>query len=292
MQLSPICDRRGHGQQITVDSTRDTPDNIPDSLPDNHNVNDLAGHHGIPTSSPPTPRAATQRTSSIDEITPSLKDDSPPRTEHPAMLDDPALAVDEAEAFEIISNYLHASKRHYVHPLVRQELLTNGVCPLIDSPANPNQFLTSPMESPFDDFLSTPSGGYDDSSTEFTGPLVADDDGFGASSHNNLLFWDILPFETPPSSGGCIAPPPFPPVHPDNMYSISLPTPTLDTSLPPTPPSLQLSSDLPTSTRKNPTLDPLNPGSENTTTASVNIGGDLSASTYSTDGRTSQEGTQ
>jgi len=88
------------------------------------------------------------------------------------------------------------------------------------------------MESPFDDFLSTPGLRNDDYASEFGSPLIADDDDFG-SLHNAPLFHDVGLFEPPSTSDACTAPPPFPSVHPDDMYTISPASPALDKSPPP-----------------------------------------------------------
>jgi hypothetical protein len=122
-----------------------------------------------------------------------------------------------------------------------------------DSSAKPNEFLTSPMESPFDDFLSTPGLRNDDYASEFTSPLIADGDEFVGPFHNTPLFDDVGLFEPPSSSDKRVAPPLFPSVHLDDMYTISPATPALDAF-----PS-RLSSNLPTGTRKNLTPDALIP---------------------------------
>jgi len=128
-----------------------------------------------------------------------------------------------------------------------------------DSSAKPSEFLTSPMESPFDDFLSTPGLRNDDYASEFTSPLIADGDDFGAPYHNTPLFDDVGLFEPPSSSDKRVAPPLFPSVHLDDMYTISPATPALDASPLFVPPSSRLSSNLPTGTRKNLTPEALIP---------------------------------
>jgi len=127
-----------------------------------------------------------------------------------------------------------------------------------DSSAKANEFLTSPMESPFDDFLSTPGLRNDDYASEFTSPLIADGDDFGAPYHNTPLFDDVGLFEPPSSSDKRVASHLFP-VHLDDMYTISPATPALDASPLFAPPPSRLSSTLPTGTRKNLTPEALIP---------------------------------
>jgi hypothetical protein len=128
-----------------------------------------------------------------------------------------------------------------------------------DSSAKPSEFLTSPMESPFDDFLSTPGLRNDGYASEFTSPLIADGDDFGAPYHNTPLFDDAGFFEPPSSSDKRVASHLFPSVHLEEMYTISPATPALDASPLFVPPPPRLSSNLPTGTRKNLTPEALIP---------------------------------
>jgi hypothetical protein len=208
-----------------------------------HNVNDLAAHHGLPMFLPPTPRTANRRSSSLDEMTPSPENDtfSSLCSEYLTMLDSTSEmglnAASHEEAAQAILNIFQAG----------------------ESSAKPSEFLTSPMESPFDDFLSTPGLRNDDYASEFTSPLIADGDDFGAPFHNTPLFDDVGLFAPPSSSDKRIAPPLFPSVHLDDMYTISPATPALDASPLFVPPPSRLSSNLPTGTRKNLTPDALIP---------------------------------
>jgi hypothetical protein len=127
-----------------------------------------------------------------------------------------------------------------------------------DSSAKRNEFLTSPMESPFDDFLSTPGLRNDEFAPDFTSPLIADSDDFGAPFHNTPLFDDAGLFE-PPSSGKSAAASVFSAVTLDNMYTISPATPALDASPLFAPPPSRLPTNLPNGTRKNLTPDALIP---------------------------------
>jgi len=208
-----------------------------------HNVNDLAAHHGIPTFLPPTPRTVTRRPSSLDEMTPSVDNDaafSSLCSEYLTMLGNttsevplnPADSSDEQAAQVILS------------------LLQAG-----DS-SRQSEYLTSPMESPFDDFLSTPGLRNEDFPSDFTSPLIADGDDFGAPFHNTPLFDDAGLFE-PPLSDKRAVPPHSSAMNFDNLYSVSPGTPALDAS-PLFSPS-RLSSNLPTGTRKNLTPDALIP---------------------------------
>jgi len=113
------------------------------------------------------------------------------------------------------------------------------------------------MESPFDDFLSTPGLRNEDFPSDFTSPLIADGDDFGAPFHNTPLFDDAGLFE-PPLSDKRAVPPHSSAMNFDNLYSVSPGTPALDAS-PLFSPSSRLSSNLPTGTRKNLRPDALIP---------------------------------
>jgi len=252
MNLAGGSARWGHDQRITVDSMSGAPDDIPDSLP-------AFSHRGIPTSPPPTPCAVTQCTSS-----PNTDTFTSLCSEFLTMLDDTGSAMGPGaasleEAAQVILSIFRAGKRYSVLHLAYQESLTNCGHPLGDSSAESSQSLTSPMESPPDDFLFTPGLRHDDYTSEFTSPLIADGDDFGAPFHDTPLFDDVCLFEPPSSSDVHIAP---------------------------------LSPQLPTGTCNNPTQGALNPGPENSLTISVDIGDDHSVSTYSPDGRTPQARTQ
>jgi len=112
-------------------------------------------------------------------------------------------------------------------------------------------FLTSPMESPFDDFLSTP-GQKNDDFGEFTSPLIVDDN---RTTFESPLFHDPGLFDTHsnkiPARASLFR----------DMYTIP-PTPALEPShtMRPSPaPSLPRSSNVPNGTRKNVTPDSLVP---------------------------------
>ena len=234
-----------------------------------HNVNDLAAHHGIPTFLPPTPRTVTRRTSSLDEMTPSAENDafSSLCSEYLTMLDNPSPEMSliaasnppnssDEEAAQAILSILRAGEPDHVFLLTHRESLTDCGCPG-DSSAKQSEFLTSPMETPFDDFLSTPGLRNDDFSSDFTSPLIVDGDDF-AHFHDTPLFDDAGLFE-PPLSDKRAAAPLFSAVNIDNMYTISPATPALDASPLFAPPPSRLSSELPTGTRKNLTPDALIP---------------------------------
>jgi hypothetical protein len=164
----------------------------------------------------------------------------------------------DEQAAQAILAILCPGESDHVLPLTHQESLTDCGCPLDDSSVKRSEFLTSPMESPFDDFLSTPGLRSDDFAQDFTSPLIADGDDFGARFHDTPLFDDAGLFE-PPSSDKRSAAPLFPPVNLDSMYTISPATPALDASPLFAPPPPGLSSNLPTGTRKNLTPDALIP---------------------------------
>ena len=234
-----------------------------------HNVNDLAAHHGIPTFLPPTPRTVTRRTSSLDEMPPPTENDafSSLCSEYLTMLDNPSeMSLNPAsnppsssveEATQAILSIFRAGELDHVIPLANPESLTNCGCPPGDSSTKPSEFLTSPMESPFDDFLSTPGLRSDDFAPDFTSPLIADGDDFGAHFNDTPLFDDIGLFE--PLSDKRTAASMFPTAHLDDMYTISPATPALDASPLFAPPPPRHSSNPPTGTRKNLTPDALIP---------------------------------
>jgi hypothetical protein len=112
------------------------------------------------------------------------------------------------------------------------------------------------MESPFDDFLSTPGLGNGGCPSDFTSPLIADGDDFGAPFHNTPLFDDAGLFEP---SDKRVAPSLFPSVHLDDMYTFSPATPGMDASPLFAPPPPRLPSSHPTGTRKNLTPEALIP---------------------------------
>lgn len=233
-----------------------------------HNVNDLAAHHGIPMSLPPTPRTVTRRPSS-DEMTPSPENDpfSSLCNEYLTMLDHPTSEIThnpasnppttaDDEAAKAILSILYAGTLDHVPFLTHQESLTHCGCTPGD-PQNQSDYLTSPMESPFDDFLSTPAL-VGDQFPDFTSPLIMDGDDFGAPYHDTPLFGDVGLFEPPSSSDKRTAPHLPSNVNHDRMYTVSPGTPALDAS--PLFPSHRLSSsNLPTGTRKNLTPETLIP---------------------------------
>jgi hypothetical protein len=222
---------------------------VTSSHPVFNNVNDLAAHHGIPTFLPPTPRTVTRRTSSLDEMTPSSDNDafSSLCSEYLTMLD----PTPSEMGLNAASHPLSSSDEQAAQAIL--SILRPG-----DSSAKPSEFLTSPMESPFDDFLSTPGLRNDDFSPDFTSPLIAEGDDFGAHFHDTPLFDDAGLFE-PPSSDKRATASLFPSVNLDSMYTISPATPALDASPLFAPPPPRLSSNLPNGTRKNLTPDALIP---------------------------------
>jgi hypothetical protein len=235
-----------------------------------HNVNDLAAHHGIPTFLPPTPRTVTQRSSSLDEMTSSENDTfSSLCSEYLTMLENPApemspnaashsLTSSDEQAAQVILSFLQAGEldRHVLY-ITPSESFTNRGCPPGDS-SRQSEYLTSPMESPFDDFLPTPGLRNEDFPTDLMSPLIADGDDFGAPYHNTPLFDDVGFFDPPSSSDKRAAHPLSSSINLDTMYSVSPSTPALDAS-PLFSPSHRLSANLPTGTRKNLTPDALIP---------------------------------
>jgi len=281
----PLSERHTHPTSVvnqrngsqTSDKSSQSSSSLKGSPTSSHpvfnNVNDLAAHHGIPTFLPPAPRTANRRISSLDEMPPSSENDpfSSLCSEYLNMLDNPTSemslntaslpqnSADEAAAQAILT-ILRAGKPDHVLSLTHWESLTDCGCSPGDSSAQPpSEFLTSPMESPFDDFLSTPGLRNEDFPSDFTSPLIADGDDFGASFHDTPLFEDAGLFEPHSSSDKRAAPSLFPAVHLDSMYTLSPVTPALDASPLYAPPPSRLSSNLPTGTRKNLTPEALIP---------------------------------
>ena len=232
-----------------------------------HNVNDLAAHHGIPTFLPPTPRTVTRRTSSLDEMAPSSEDDafSSLCSEYLNMLTNPTSEMvlntaaqpppsSDDEAAQAIISILRAGMPDHVLFLTHKQSLTNCGCTPGDS-SKQSEYLTSPMESPFDDFLCTPGLRNDDFAQDFTSPLIVDGEGFGAPFHDTPLFEDAGLFE-PSSTDKRAASQVSSTVNLDTMYNFSPSTPALDASPLFAHSPHRLSSSLPTGTRKN-----LTPGS-------------------------------
>ena len=243
---------------------------VTSSHPVFHNVNDLAAHHGIPTFLPPTPRTVARRTSSLDEMTPSSENDafSSLCSEYLTMLDNPSSELSlnpvtdlptslNEEAAQAILSILRAGEPDHALFLTQHESLTHCGCPPGDS-SKQDEFLTSPMESPFDDFLSTPGLRNDEFGPDFTSPLIADGDDF-THFHDTPLFDDVGLFDPPSSSDKRPSASSFPAVSLDSMYTISPATPALDASPLFAPPPPRLSSNLPTGTRKNLTPEALIP---------------------------------
>ena len=244
---------------------------VTSSHPVFHNVNDLAAHHGIPTFLPPTPRTVTRRTSSLDEMTPSSENDafSSLCSEYLTMLGNPSPEVSlntasnlptslDEEAAQAILTILRAGEPDHALFLTHHESLTLCGCSSGDSSTKQDEFLTSPMESPFDDFLSTPGLRNDEFGPDFTSPLIADGDEF-THFNDTPLFDDVGLFEPPSSSDKRASAHSFPGASFDSMYTMSPATPALDASPLFAPPPPRLSSNLPTGTRKNLTPDALIP---------------------------------
>lgn len=195
---------------------------------------------------PPTPRTVTRRPSS-DEMTPSPENDpfSSLCNEYLTMLDHPTSEMTHNPA----SN----------PPTTADDEAAKAILSILyaGDPQNQSDYLTSPMESPFDDFLSTPAL-VGDQFPDFTSPLIMDGDDFGATYHDTPLFGDVGLFEPPSSSDKRTAPHLPSNVNHDRMYTVSPGTPALDAS--PLFPSHRLSSsNLPTGTRKNLTPETLIP---------------------------------
>lgn len=110
-------------------------------------------------------------------------------------------------------------------------------------------FLTSPMESPFEDFLSTPGQKYDGFGSEHTSPLIIDNDG---AFETSPLFHNVKLFESPPVKRPVVQDSLLPPEL-ERMYTISPATPGLDPSplMHSIPTPFPQRSNIPNGTRKN-----------------------------------------
>jgi hypothetical protein len=183
--------------------------------------------------------------------------ENPASETSPDTVSHPLTSSDEQAAQAILSIFQAGEFHHHVLSMTHPESLTHRGCPPGDS-SRQSEYLTSPMESPFDDFLSTPGLRNEDFPADLFSPLIADGDDFGAAYQNTPLFDDAGFFEPASSSDKRPAPPLSSAINLDTMYSVSPSTPALDVS-PLFSPSRRLSSSLPTGTRKNLTPDALIP---------------------------------
>ncbi|KAH9841677.1 uncharacterized protein C8Q71DRAFT_700622 [Rhodofomes roseus] len=149
-------------------------------------TSDLVAHHGLPQSLPPVPRTTRYSTPVSDSRSESISASN---------------ANPDPDFSSLCSNYLAMLTKK---PEDRQQSaadalpdVDNGAAvqalmevlqasPEFQAVADFNDFLTSPMESPWDDFLTTPVVGTDNVGSDmFTSPAIVDDDdfdGFGGPS--------------------------------------------------------------------------------------------------------------
>jgi hypothetical protein len=230
-----------------------------------HNVSDLAAHHGIPQYLPPAPRAVPRRSSADSSMspTPEIEDFTSLCSEYLNMLSQDSVEPRVANDNQTTSQPPVSEDQEALRAII-DVLMPGTVKRRSNSPYQSLTFesgvgfLTSPMESPLDDFLSTPGQKHDDFGSEFS-PLIVDNDG---GAFDSPLFHDVGLFE-PPLNKRPINDTLFrPPSNFDGMYTISPATPALEPShlMRPKPaPSLSRPSNVPNGTRKNVTPDSLVP---------------------------------
>jgi len=245
-----------------------------------HSTSDLVAHHGLPQSLPPVPRTTRYSSTTVSNS--------------PSESTQASTSNLDSDFSSLCSNYLAMLNKM---PEDRQQSaagavpdgdasVDNGVAvqalmevlqasPEFQSVADFHDYLTSPMESPWDDFLTTPVvGSTDVGSDMFTSPAIADADDFDSFDGPSLFGGSLGLMGGPPKAD---APPPKPMPLPaaasfDGLYTMPSPTtPALDpASLHPSPrvPPLTESPSTsaqprrrngPTGTRKNLTPESLVP---------------------------------
>ena len=277
-----------------------------------HNISDLAAHHGIPIALPPLPRTAPRSNPAPDfaqpvEPIPTETSTSPDlnftdlcsnyltmlsqnNEEHvPATVAESIPATvshDDEAAVKALMDALQGQRRP-VLPLTHWLLIplrtaspeftmAQDHADFLSSP----QYLTSPFESPYDDFLATPGMGaeLDFSPDILTSPMMEyDSSGYGDMPlFPDMQLFDDMPaqssFKAPPPPKVMVSPPDF-----AGLYTMPSPaTPSLDPSSLNTSPALIDASmfpapsaspaaapsrrkNAPTGTRKNVTPDTLIP---------------------------------
>lgn len=266
------------------------------------NTSDLVAHHGLPQSLPPVPRttrySSTNVSNSHSESTSASASNLAPEfpsllSNYLAMIEKPADtrqeptetvpngdgSVDHGAAVQALMEVLqgeHDSDDVLASLLTMIDVPSRPASPEFQTVADFSDFLTSPMESPWDDFLTTPVvGSADIGSDMFTSPAIADADDFD-SFDGQSLFGDPLVLTASvrdPPKADATAPKAAPlPTNAnfDGLYTMPSPsTPALDPAslhpspralpmaAPPTPPSRRRNG--PTGTRKNITPESLVP---------------------------------
>jgi hypothetical protein len=251
-------------------------------------LNSLAHHHGLPQFLPPAPQHAAPEPAHIDQQIPVAEEPFPPdfadlcsnylnmltQNPLPDVTDMPAAPQVEADAVQALMDALQGEPPAWTFAGLA---LTVGPAspdfPFVE-PTDSPQFLTSPMESPWDDFLATPmmiGGDADFSPDILTSPALYDDSGVGAFAGLPLFGDMTLDFEEPvPVVEKPLAAAPTGRF--DGLYTLSPASPALDTSplavdahtfavptAPVRPTAGSAKRRAPTGTRKNVTPDTLIP---------------------------------
>jgi hypothetical protein len=207
-----------------------------------HSTSALASYHGIPQLLPPAPRTTPRNQYTHEEIATPEPDFLTLRTDYLTMLSQNPSDVVGSEDHSVLAS-----------PEFDDALMQAfGASP--EARFDPNEFMTSPFDSPFDDFLQTPALGTVDGDISAS-PLI----GFEDFSHLSLWSDSV----SDPASAKTVEP--ATPARFDGLLSMPSPTtPSLDPSpmLPPshssfTPPPRKKSSA--NGTRKNITPDALLP---------------------------------
>ncbi|KAH9936433.1 uncharacterized protein B0H18DRAFT_867937 [Fomitopsis serialis] len=259
------------------------PDRPRTSHPVFHSTSDLVAHHGLPQSLPPVPRTTRYSSTTVSNS--------------PSESTQASTSNIDSDFSSLCSNYLAMLNKM---PEDRQQSAADAVpdgdagvedgvavqalmevlqaSPEFQSVADFQDYLTSPMESPWDDFLTTPVVGSTDVGADmFTSPAIADADDFDNFDGPSLFGGSLGlmgSIHDPPKAD---APPQKPMPLPatasfDGLYTMPSPTtPALDPAslhpsprVPPLPASPSTSAQSrrrngPTGTRKNITPESLVP---------------------------------
>jgi len=263
--------RPGLHSSSTSSLSIDPPHRLRTTPPVFHNVSDLAAHHGIPQSLPPAPRTVP-RHSPTDLSTlhsPKMPDLSLLVPDYLNMLyEDSAessMTNDNKSAIPQ-SPILNEQQLRAILDVI-QGVSENGPYTTTGHPLTPigqdagDEFLTSPMESPYDDFLSTPLHRMDDFGHDLTSPLIVDDNSAFDSSPlfpQGSFFDSNYEKKQTSDSSSSLSTTTF---DTSSLYMMSPGTPALDPShiTRTTASSIVASQRLPNGTRKNITPEALIP---------------------------------
>ncbi|EMD31368.1 hypothetical protein CERSUDRAFT_127396 [Gelatoporia subvermispora B] len=258
------------------------------SYPVFHSTSALAAHHGIPQSLPPAPRTTRyQQESSVASSSTSIPSSSnidnfsllcssylnmlsQKAQDQSSAVDAtaPAVSVSDDVALQAVMEVLEGELSGTTN-MTPELIADDAASPEYQSIQDFGEYLTSPLETPWEDFLNTPALGSGD--PLLTSPAIADAGDFG-SFGDHPLFADA-PLDLGVAAGDSFKQS-VPPFNFDGLYTLpSPPTPALDPqSLTPSPHISDIHQPLapaassgsrrknaPTGTRKNITPEALIP---------------------------------